>query len=187
MLVPGGPKGPKNAAVIQVGWTDDVDRYEEQLERDGLRRATLILTQEEFDEADLSSEELKEVGYDPCPTTSTCNSLASKGKFSKLRKQWKEQLSDNNYGNLCRCFEAWIEFHYSGPHERTGWSATDVANKANTFAKKALLHGNAKVVPRNPVHPTVGRRLSVTSQFVSDHGLEEPVRAKILVVEEFDD
>ncbi|KAG8714352.1 hypothetical protein FRC08_012054 [Ceratobasidium sp. 394] len=85
-----------------------MDRYEEQLERDGLRRATLILTQEEFDEADLSNEELREAGYGPCPTTATYNSLTSNGKFSKMRKQWKEELSNDNYGSLCRCFEASI-------------------------------------------------------------------------------
>ncbi|KAG9087928.1 hypothetical protein FRC07_012709, partial [Ceratobasidium sp. 392] len=172
----------------QPYYLNDPDRYNEQIDASKPRRATLILTQKELDDAGLSHEELSSEGYDLCLATAKYNDLTSRGKLTSTREQWRGQLSDSdNYGNLCRCFEAWIEFHYSGPHERSDWSATDVAKNANTFAKKALLHGNAKVEPRNPVHRTVGRRLSVTSQFVSDFGLEEPVRSKILVVEEFDE
>ncbi|KAG9121127.1 hypothetical protein FRC07_003047 [Ceratobasidium sp. 392] len=216
MLIPGGPKGPKKAvgkacnssegclvfcsgfttmlpdsvrcrsfdSVIHVGWINDPDRYNEQIDASKPRRATLILTREEFDEADLSYEELSLEGYDLCLATARYNDLTNIGKLTRRREQWSDS---GNYGDLCRCFEAWIEFHYSGPHERSNWSVADVAKNANTFAKKALLHGNAKVEPRNPVHRTVGRRLSVTSQFVSDFGLKDSVRSKILVVEEFDE
>ncbi|KAG8722047.1 hypothetical protein FRC09_006929 [Ceratobasidium sp. 395] len=103
-----------------------------------------------------------------------------------MREQWKDELG-GHYGTLCRCFEAWIKYHFNGPHVEAEWDAIDVVTKANTFAKKAFLHGSAKVAPRHPVRPTIGRRLSATSQFVSDLGLEDAVTAKILVVEEFDE
>ncbi|QRV90425.1 bifunctional glutamate/proline--tRNA ligase [Ceratobasidium sp. AG-Ba] len=175
-------------AVLHVGWTGNYRLYDEQLDQYELQRATLILTQKEFDEHELSEDELCGYGYKESPSTEKLNDLTLRHKFSRMRDSWVEVLSDSsNYGNLCRCFEAWISFHYTGPHQRNDWSAIDVANEANKFAKSALLHGNNKVPPRDPVHPTVGRRLSVTSRFVSIYGLEEAVGAKKLVVEEFDE
>ncbi|KAG8775920.1 hypothetical protein FRC12_001192 [Ceratobasidium sp. 428] len=91
-------------SIIHVGWVYNSDRYNEVIDTNGLRRATLILTQEEFDEEYLSQVELKQVGYDPCRATDSYNSLESNAKLSAMREQWKDELG-GHYGTLCRCFE----------------------------------------------------------------------------------